>query len=118
MISTLIFGLWLIDTLSNLYLIPLLGMFAPGILTSIIVGLHNETSAEELPWWGTVKRVWKWTIPITVLIVLIPSKAVMYTMLGLRVGDLAMQTPTVQRVIKILDNRMDEYLDKLEGKTK
>lgn len=122
-LDNLVWWLYIIDVISSLPRnLLILGIFIPGVCGSvgwaIYYDLRSYTSGDVKGWWWVLKRVWGVTIPLTFFLSIIPSKETMYYMLGVSVTNQALNIPTAQRMVNVLNGKLEDYLKELEGKKK
>jgi hypothetical protein len=126
MFDTLFWALYGIDVLTKLAALAY-GLFAAACVTSVIAlficSIAAEGKGDDLKYnLGFVFKPAKWVlIPIVLFFLLsfaIPQKDTMYMMLGVRATDNLVNSETGQRVQKLVNKKLDEYLGTLEEKVK
>jgi hypothetical protein len=126
MFDTLFWALYGIDVLSKLTALAN-GLFAAAsvattlalIVCFVVADGDNDDLKHNL---GFVFNPAKWVLIPIVLFFLasfaIPQKDTMYMMLGVRATDNIVNSETGQRVQKLVNKKLDEYLGTLEEKVK
>lgn len=114
MFNDLFWSLYWIDVLSNIPGYTLIGGLSVGLLALAVGMVVNGILDDEYQ--GIKAGIWFFCIiyPIVVLFSFIPSKQTMYMMLGVKTTDNVVNSETGQKLQKIINSEIDNYLKKFE----
>lgn len=87
------------------------------VLTGVIIMALAHSFIEEKPF-----KLRSWVVPVLVVCglisVLLPSQKTMYLMAGVWAGQAVVQSETADKVLKIVNGKLDEYLNDVEKSSK
>lgn len=90
--------------------------------TASVVSIVDSNTKDEdyKKFCDITKRVFTTTLILLLLAVFIPSKATAYTLLGIKLGQIAVSKPEVQNKVdklsKVIDIKLDQYMQEAGGK--
>lgn len=104
--------LYLIEVISSLKIVGIV-LLVLGAVTTLVLIVNNIVGCEPIG--NTWKKFLSLIIVGTSLLIFLPSKTTMYTMLGLKLGKEIVQSESVSSVLektyKIIDNKLDSILE-------
>lgn len=116
--------IYLIDVITPLkYVFTLLFVVGLAATTASVVSIVDSNTKDEdyKKFCDITKRVFTTTLILLLLAVFIPSKTTAYTLLGIKLGQIAVSKPEVQNKVdklsKIIDIKLDQYIQE-EGSKK
>lgn len=90
--------------------------------TASVVSIVDSNTKDEdyKKFCDITKRVFTTTLILLLLAVFIPSKTTAYTLLGIKLGQIAVSKPEVQNKVdklsKVIDIKLDQYMQEAGGK--
>ena len=116
--------IYLIDVITPLkYVFILLSVVGFGATVAALAEMAGNNTEGEIhkELCGITKDIFTTTLILLLLAVFIPSKATAYTLLGIKLGQVAISKPEVQNKVdklsKIVDIKLDQYIQE-EGSKK